>query len=153
MPRSNSTGVELWLMLVYESPHSFCFTSLVRVLNGFSFKHRALTYMSSSHSLNKWVLGSQAAWVLIGSQHMMMNGPVLPSQSSPSNWLSGHVNSRCNTMWHNKRHEQRQRWILWIWADAIQEVTFWDGVKVWIGVQWSTAFRENQVEEISLTKA
>lgn len=39
------------------------------------FKHRALTYMSSSHSLNKWVLGSDAGLgAEVGSQHMMMNG-------------------------------------------------------------------------------
>ena len=39
------------------------------------FKHRALTYTSSSHSFNKSVLDSDAGLgAEVGSQRMMMNG-------------------------------------------------------------------------------
>lgn len=44
------------------------------------FKHRALTYTSSSHSFNKWVLDSDAGLgAEVGSQHMTMNGPGVPA--------------------------------------------------------------------------
>ena len=64
-----------WRWCAYESPHSFHLTPLIKQFLMVSLlKHRALTYMSSSHSFNKWVLGSDAGLgAEVGSQHMTMN--------------------------------------------------------------------------------